>query len=48
MMSEVGPQLSSNKQLNNGYYEKRNMENDYSGGDIHLDSGTDRIGNSIV
>ena len=29
-------------------YEEGNMEDGDSGGDIHLDSGTDRYGNDIV
>ena len=29
-------------------YEKGNVEDDYSGGDIHLDGGTDRNGNDLV
>ena len=45
MMSEVGPRLSSNKPLNNEYYETRDLENSDSGGYIHLDGGTDRIRN---
>ena len=48
MMSEVGPRLSSNKPLNNEYYETRDLENSDSGGDIHTDSGTDRDGHDIV
>ena len=48
MMSEVGPRLSSNKPLNNEYYETRDLENSDSGGDIHSDGGTDRTGHDIV
>ncbi len=48
MMSEVGPRLSSNKLLNNEYYETRDLENSDSGGDIHPDGGTDRIRYNIV
>ena len=29
-------------------YEEGNMEDDYSGGDIHLDGGTDRTGNGFM
>ena len=48
MMSEVGPRLSSNKPLNNEYYETRDLENGDSDGDIHLDSGSDGTGHDIV
>ena len=48
MMSEVGPRLSSNKPLNNEYYETRDLEDSDSGGDIHSDGGTDRNGHDIV
>jgi hypothetical protein len=34
--------------LNNEKYEKGNMEDSDSGGDIHLDSGTDRTRHGIV
>ena len=29
-------------------YEEGNVEDNYSGGDIHSDSGSDRIGHGIV
>ena len=48
MMSEVGPRLSSNKPLNNEYYETRDLEDSDSGVDIHSDGGTDRTGHDIV
>ena len=48
MMSEVGPRLSSNKPLNNEYYETRDLEDSDSDGDIHLDGGSDCTGHDIV